>query len=115
MCRTLCSPVGCSDFPADLARRRKLGINTEVTIDGTWGHRFVDELAPVVGDPIIRKHRLSALTGTTLDTVLRSRGYSHHRLHRHRHPWLRDQHRLRRGRIELLRRSRGGLRCIVEG
>jgi ureidoacrylate peracid hydrolase len=66
-------PGGLSDSPADLMRRRKLGINTEVTIDGTWGHRFVDELAPVAGDPIIRKHRLSALTGTTLDTVLRSR------------------------------------------
>src|SRR6516165_6420421 len=63
-------PGGLSDCPADLIRRQKLGINTEVTIDGTWGHRFVDELAPVVDDPIIRKHRLSALTGTTLDTVL---------------------------------------------
>ncbi len=66
-------PGGMSDAPADLVRRRKLGINTEVTIDGSLGHRFVDELAPLAGDPVIRKHRLSALTGTTLDTVLRSR------------------------------------------
>jgi ureidoacrylate peracid hydrolase len=66
-------PGGLSDSPSDLMRRRKLGINTEVTIDGTRGHGFVDELAPVAGDPIIRKHRLSALIGTTLDTVLRSR------------------------------------------
>jgi ureidoacrylate peracid hydrolase len=66
-------PGGLSDSPADLARRRKLGINTEVTIDGTWGHQFVDELTPAEGEPVIRKHRLSALIGTTLDTVLRSR------------------------------------------
>lgn len=67
-------PGGLSDAPADLARRRKLGINTNVTIEGTWGQRIVDELAPAEADPIIRKHRLSALTNTTLDTVLRSRG-----------------------------------------
>jgi ureidoacrylate peracid hydrolase len=66
-------PGGLSDSPADLARRRKLGINTEVTIEGTWGHKFVDELAPLPSEAIIRKHRLSALIGTTLDTVLRSR------------------------------------------
>lgn len=66
-------PGGLSDSPADLARRRKLGINTEVTIDGTWGHKFVDELTPLPGEPVIRKHRLSALIGTTLDTVLRSK------------------------------------------
>lgn len=65
-------PNGLSDSASDLARRRKLGINTEVTIDGTWGHRFVDEIAPQPGDPIIRKHRLAAFIGTTLDTVLRS-------------------------------------------
>jgi len=67
-------PGGLSDSPSDLARRLKLGINTNVTIDGTWGHRFVDQLTPAEGEPIIRKHRLSALTNTTLDTVLRSRG-----------------------------------------
>jgi nicotinamidase-related amidase len=65
-------PGGLSDSPADLARRRKLGINTDVTIDGTFGHKFVDELAPLPTETIIRKHRLSALIGTTLDTVLRS-------------------------------------------
>jgi ureidoacrylate peracid hydrolase len=66
-------PGGLSDSPADLVRRRKLGINTDVTIDGTWGHKFVDELTPLPGETVIRKHRLSALIGTTLDTVLRSR------------------------------------------
>jgi ureidoacrylate peracid hydrolase len=67
-------PRGLSDSPSDIARRRKLGINTEVTIDGTWGQRFVDELTPAESEPVIRKHRLSALINTTLDTVLRSRG-----------------------------------------
>jgi nicotinamidase-related amidase len=67
-------PGGLSDSPSDLARRRKLGINTETTIDGTWGQQFVDELTPTKNDAVIRKHRLSALIGTTLDTVLRSNG-----------------------------------------
>lgn len=67
-------PGGASDSPSDLARRRKLGINTDVTIEGSDGWRIVDALQPQPGDPIIRKHRLSALTGTTLDTILRSHG-----------------------------------------
>jgi ureidoacrylate peracid hydrolase len=67
-------PDGLSDSPADLARRRKLGINTDVTVDGSWGHRVVDELAPRPNDPVVRKHRLSGFIGTTLDILLRSRG-----------------------------------------
>jgi ureidoacrylate peracid hydrolase len=63
-----------SDSPSDFARRKHLGINTETTIEGTWGHQLVDELKPAANDPVIRKHRLSALIGTTLDTILRSRG-----------------------------------------
>jgi nicotinamidase-related amidase len=65
-------PGGLSDSSSDLSRRRKLGINTDVTVDGTSGHRIVTELQPLDREPVIRKHRLSALTGTTLDTVLRS-------------------------------------------
>src|SRR5438874_7559438 len=33
-------PDGLSDSPADLARRRKLGINTDITIDATWGQQI---------------------------------------------------------------------------
>ncbi|SRR5579883_2229499 len=67
-------PDGLSDSPADLARRRKLGINTDVTVDGTWGQQIVDPLAPRPTDPVVRKHRLSGFIGTTLDILLRSRG-----------------------------------------
>jgi nicotinamidase-related amidase len=66
-------PDGLSDAPSDLMRRRKLGITTEVTVEGTWGHRIVDQLQPRARDPVVRKHRLSAFVGTTLDTLLRSR------------------------------------------
>ena len=65
-------PDGLSDAPADVVRRQKLGINTEVTIEGTWGHQIVDQLRPRPKDPVVRKHRLSAFVGTTLDTMLRS-------------------------------------------
>jgi nicotinamidase-related amidase len=67
-------PDGLSDAPSDLMRRRKLGINTEVTIEGTWGHQIVDQLQPRPKDPVVRKHRLSAFIGTTLDIMLRSKG-----------------------------------------
>lgn len=66
-------PDGLSDAPSDLMRRRKLSINTEVTIEGTWGHQIVDQLKPRPKDPIVRKHRLSAFIGTTLDIMLRSK------------------------------------------
>src|SRR5436190_22431527 len=66
-------PDGLSDAPADLMRRRKLGINTEVTIEGSWGHQIVDQLKPAAKEPIVRKHRLSAFIGTTLDIMLRSK------------------------------------------
>ncbi|HEV8725338.1 MAG TPA: cysteine hydrolase [Candidatus Binatia bacterium] len=66
-------PDGLSDAPSDLIRRHKLGISTEVTIEGTWGHQIVDQLQPRPKDPVVRKHRLSAFVGTTLDTMLRSR------------------------------------------
>lgn len=67
-------PDGLSDAPSDVMRRRKLGINTEVTIEGSWGHQIVDQLRPWPKDPIVRKHRLSAFIGTTLDIMLRSKG-----------------------------------------
>jgi nicotinamidase-related amidase len=67
-------PDGLSDAPSDLMRRRKLGINTEVTIEGTWGHQIVDQLQPRPKDPVVRKHRLNAFIGTTLDIMLRSQG-----------------------------------------
>ena len=66
-------PDGLSDAPSDVMRRRKLGINTEVTIEGTWGQQIVDALKPGPKDPVVKKHRLSAFIGTTLDIMLRSK------------------------------------------
>jgi nicotinamidase-related amidase len=66
-------PDGLSDAPSDVMRRRKLGINTEVTIEGTWGQQIVEPLKPGPKEPIVKKHRLSAFIGTTLDTMLRSK------------------------------------------
>jgi nicotinamidase-related amidase len=66
-------PDSLSDAPSDVMRRRKLGINTEVTIEGTWGHQIVDPLKPGPKEPVVRKHRLSAFIGTTLDIMLRSK------------------------------------------
>jgi nicotinamidase-related amidase len=66
-------PDGLSDAPSDLMRRRKLGINTEVTIEGSWGQQIVDPLKPGPKEPIVKKHRLSAFIGTTLDITLRSK------------------------------------------
>jgi ureidoacrylate peracid hydrolase len=65
---------GMSDSPADLARRKKIGLRADATVEGTDGHRFVDRIAPREGDPVVRKHRLSGFTNTTLDTILRSAG-----------------------------------------
>jgi nicotinamidase-related amidase len=66
-------PDSLSDAPSDVMRRRKLGINTDVTIEGTWGHQIVDPLKPGPKEPVVRKHRLSAFIGTTLDIMLRSK------------------------------------------
>ncbi|MEA2622509.1 MAG: ureidoacrylate peracid hydrolase [Chloroflexota bacterium] len=67
-------PGGLSDSSADLARRARIGLRTSATLDGTDGHRFVPEVAPLDGDLVVRKHRASAFNGTTLDTILRSAG-----------------------------------------
>ncbi|MEK7681380.1 MAG: isochorismatase family cysteine hydrolase, partial [Chloroflexota bacterium] len=43
-----------------------------VTLEGAWGHKIVDELAPDAHDIVVRKWRASAFVGTNLDLVLRS-------------------------------------------
>jgi nicotinamidase-related amidase len=63
---------GASDSPAWLYMKRRNGIRQERCVDGTWGHRFVDGLEPMPGEPVIRKHRSSGFIGTNLDLVLRS-------------------------------------------
>ena len=63
-----------SSSSSEIARRKKLGMKSHVTVDGTWGERIVDELAPRPGDPVIRKHRMSSFFGTSLDRLLRNHG-----------------------------------------
>jgi nicotinamidase-related amidase len=41
------------------------------TIDGTWGHQVIDEIAPREGDYIIKKHRPSGFYQTDLEMLLR--------------------------------------------
>jgi nicotinamidase-related amidase len=69
-------PDGRSDSPAWLYfktySRPELG--GVYTVEGTWGHRIVDELAPQPGDVVVRKHRSDAFVATDLDLVLRSHG-----------------------------------------
>ena len=41
---------------------------------GSWDFEIVPELTPAAGDPVIVKSRYSGFYGTSLDSVLRSRG-----------------------------------------
>jgi nicotinamidase-related amidase len=65
---------GLSHTAAETLRRRRLGMALEVTVDGTAGQEFVEEIAPRKSDPVVRKLRLDAFYGTSLETVLRARG-----------------------------------------
>lgn len=65
---------GSSNSLADLARRQKIGIRSDLTVEGTWGGRIVDQIAPRPSEPVIRKHRMSSFVGTSLDLLLRNRG-----------------------------------------
>jgi len=44
------------------------------TVDGTWGHQIIDELAPQEGDIIVNKFRTDSFFQTNLDMMLRSNG-----------------------------------------
>lgn len=43
-------------------------------VPGHWGAQVVDELAPMPGDIVVHKHRLSGFWDTELDSVLRQLG-----------------------------------------
>ena len=64
---------GLSHTPAETLRRRNVGLALEVTVDGTQGQEFVDDIAPAASDPVVRKLRLDSFYGTTLETILRAR------------------------------------------
>ena len=42
--------------------------------EGTWDEQIIDELAPLPGDPVVRKQRYSGFAGTSLDHVLKTLG-----------------------------------------
>ncbi|MFW6116355.1 MAG: cysteine hydrolase family protein [bacterium] len=69
-------PFGHSDSPAHIyfTRRRRRFTTAELAVEGTWGHRIVQELNPRDNEPIVRKHRASAFVGTDLDQILRCNG-----------------------------------------
>ena len=43
---------GLSHTPAETIRRQNLGLALEVTVDGTRGQEFVDEVSPQAQDPV---------------------------------------------------------------
>jgi ureidoacrylate peracid hydrolase len=69
-------PEGRSDSPAWLGFKSRHAdeFDTAYTLDGSWGQRFLEPLAPGAGEPIVKKFRSSAFTHTTLDAVLRCNG-----------------------------------------
>lgn len=74
-------PGRVSDSPAQIrfnlrmhAHARPGSEPLKYTRPGTRGFEFVDELAPVGDELVVRKYRSSALWGTNLDLLLRSNG-----------------------------------------
>ena len=64
-----------SDSGPWLAQRRRSTYSSDVLcIADTEGAEFIDELSPIPGELVIRKHRYSAFKGTDLDMTLRARG-----------------------------------------
>ncbi|MCG6115829.1 MAG: cysteine hydrolase [Mesorhizobium sp.] len=64
-----------SDSGPWLAQRRRSTFSSEaLCLTGSVGAEFIDELAPRVGELVVRKRRYSAFTGTDLDLLLRARG-----------------------------------------
>lgn len=66
-------PDGSLLSPAEIGRRMKKSGGDPLlwTIDGTWGHAVIDEIAPREGDFIVRKHRPSGFYQTDLEQLLR--------------------------------------------
>ena len=43
----------------------------EYTLEGTWGHEIIPELAPRPGEFVVKKHTSSSFVGTRLDNLLK--------------------------------------------
>lgn len=67
---------GRTDSPPILRFRTGVaaGNPPSYTIDGTWGHQFVDELAPRKSEPVVKKHRPGAFHRTDLNLILHANG-----------------------------------------
>lgn len=63
---------GASSSAAELSRRALFGIDSDVTLDGTWGAEIIPELRPLLGEVVVRKHRPSGFIATDLDLILRA-------------------------------------------
>jgi gluconolactonase len=49
-------------------------VDANAMVEGTWGAEPVPGLEPQTGDHVVRKNRMSALEGTTLETILKAQG-----------------------------------------
>ena len=58
----------------DLSPAREGISSLEGLFEGTWGWEVIAELAPQVGDILVRKHHLGAFWDTNLDKILRGNG-----------------------------------------
>lgn len=68
-------PGHASDSGPWLAQRRRATASAaDLCLAGSEGADFIDSLSPLPGEWVIRKHRYSAFTGTSLDVLLRARG-----------------------------------------
>ena len=54
------------------ARTRATFSTPDIVVAGSWGQEAIEEFAPEVGEPVVRKSRYSAIPDTALDLVLRS-------------------------------------------
>lgn len=76
-------PGRISDSPAQIRFNLRMHSDARASSEplnytkpGTRGFEFIDELAPVGDELIVRKYRSSAFWGTNLDLLLRSNGKS---------------------------------------
>ena len=54
--------------------RRHPEFTEQSIVQGTWGEKIIDELAPLPGEPVVCKQRYSGFVGTDLDLVLKTLG-----------------------------------------
>jgi ureidoacrylate peracid hydrolase len=66
-------PYGLGDSGTWLDQRvRSPYTDLTMCLEGTWGEQVVEELAPQLREPVVKKLRYSGFAGTPLDIILRS-------------------------------------------